>query len=72
MVIESIDAFKEVLPEDLSVNVDIVGEGGGTEVAGHPTKFSLVQLNLILRWADLALTRYIDFNEPTAVVVTAR
>ena len=37
--------LKSLCPEDLTVNLDVLGEGGGTEVAGHPIKipFDLIK-----------------------------
>ena len=55
-------AVKEAAPKDLSVDVDILGEGGGTEVSGHPVKFPFVTAILILDLADQAFTAYLDLS----------
>lgn len=49
---------KEFVPDDLSLNVEILGEGGGTEVAGHPAKL-LFQIPLTVLGAADPILEYL-------------
>ena len=55
-----VQASEEAAPKDLSVNADIAGEGGGTEISGHPAKAPFVSTGLVLELIDLALTNFLD------------
>lgn len=49
------------LPRDLSVNASVVGEGGGTQVAGHPAKVPLEWAKWSVDLADKMFKKYLDF-----------
>lgn len=47
--------MKDCCPSDLSVTASVVGEGGGTELSGHPAKQVPGTIKLVLDWIILIL-----------------
>jgi hypothetical protein len=60
VVEKTLDLAISLLPKDLSVNVSVLGEGGGTEVAGHPAKVPFETAKWITSLTDQAFTAYLN------------
>lgn len=60
VVEKTVDLATSLLPKDLSVNASVLGEGGGTEVAGHPAKVPFETAKWILGLTDQAFTAYLN------------
>lgn len=60
VVEKTVDLATSLLPKDLSVNASVLGEGGGTEVAGHPAKVPFETAKWILGLTDKAFTAYLN------------
>jgi len=56
----TLELIKSLCPEDLSINLDILGEGGGSEVAGHPIKIPFNVLAWISAMADVACDEVLE------------
>jgi len=48
-------------PRDLSLSVAVLGEGGGTQIIGHPAHWSIEVLKQVLNYCKKACDSYIDF-----------
>jgi len=60
------------LPRDVSVNASVAGEGGGTEVAGHPAKVPLEWAKWAVELADKAFKKYLDFYSACQAAARAK
>ena len=60
VVEKTLDLATSLLPKDLSVNASVLGEGGGTEVTGHPAKVPFETAKWILGLTDQAFTAYLN------------
>ncbi len=49
----------KIAPKDFSINLDIVGEGGGTEVCGDPVKLLFATVDLILDLSEQVLENFL-------------
>ncbi len=56
----TLEFFKSCCPEDLSINIDLLGEGGGTEVAGHPIKIPFDLISWITAITEVACDRVLE------------
>lgn len=56
----TLDFFRSLCPEDLSINMDFFGEGGGTEVAGHPIRIPFDLINWITALTLVACDEVLD------------
>jgi hypothetical protein len=61
LLIPTLELAIRHLPRDLSVDVSVVGEGGGTEVAGHPAKIPLEWAKWSVEMADKVFKKYLEF-----------
>jgi hypothetical protein len=59
LLVEAARVAQELTPKDLSVTAVAVA-GGGTEVAGHPSKWPFLFAQEIVTLADWAMTRYLE------------
>lgn len=60
MLSKTLDLAISLLPRDLSVSASVLGEGAGTEVAGHPAKVPFETAKWVIDLVDQAFTAYLD------------
>lgn len=58
-----LDAVAKIAPKDFSINIDVVGEGGGTELSGHPVKLPFAAVDLILDLSEQALDNFLTLYD---------
>ena len=58
MLVQTLKYAKSALPRDTSVNADVVGEGGGTEVCANPAGILLETGAYLIGMVDTALGMY--------------
>jgi hypothetical protein len=66
-------AVLSALPRDLTVHIEIAGEGGGTQLASHPTGWFLQGAKLVLDLTDVVISYILDVSgEPRRALQAAR
>jgi len=72
LLIATLELAIRHLPRDLSVGVSVVGEGGGTEVAGHPAKSPLEWAKWSVEITDKVFKKYLEFHGACKAAAAAK
>jgi len=58
-----LETIVSLLPSDLSIQLSAIGEGGGTEIMGHPIKLPFEAVDMLLDLVELILTSHIEIAQ---------